>query len=294
MSGGSAARVAGRFELAYAPLEPGAGDLGEIAILPWDTDIFGFAVADYRPPAPAELARAVGRFRRAIPEWANAHAVELVGCRVPGDAAQGSTPLALSDFRLVEVQIRATLTPLVPSRLPPCRLTVRPAESLDAEPVARIAGTAFAFGRYHADPLFPRSLAHRRFRVWMERTLAAPTEGTWIGVVGPPGRPEGFVHAELASETADIRLIATDPAGAGLAGPELLLGALHAGAARGARRATAQLSAANCAALNLYASLGFRFHEPELVFHWSRPGSRHFAGAPAGAEREGTPWTAPR
>jgi ribosomal protein S18 acetylase RimI-like enzyme len=277
------AHAARRFDIAYAPLAPGVASLGEIAILPWDTEIFGFAVADYRPRASEDLSREVTRLRRAIPDWAAAHAAELIGCRVPADGAQGSTALALAGFRLVETQIRATLTHLSAARLPAGRLTVRPAERLDAEPIARLAESAFAFGRYHSDPLFPRSLANRRFRVWMERALAEPTEGTWIGVVGPPGRPEGFLHAELASEAADVRLVATDPDGSGLAGSELLLGVLHALAARGARRATAQLAAGNGAALNLYASLGFRFHGAELVFHWSRPESRHFAPIPDGA-----------
>jgi len=277
VSGRPAAHAAGRFDVAYAPLAPGVAGLGEIAILPWDSEIFGFAVADYRPRSADDLSREAPRLSQSIRDWAAEHAVELVACRLPADATQGSTALAVSGFRLVETQVRAMLTSLAAARLPPGRLTVRPVEPLDTEPVVRLAGSAFAFGRYHSDPLFPRSLANRRFRVWMERALAEPSEETWIGVIGPPGRPDGFLHAELASEVADVRLVATDPDGSGLAGPDLLLGALHALAARGARRATAQLAAANSAALNLYASLGFRFHGAEFVFHWSAPGSRHLA-----------------
>ncbi len=101
-------------------------------------------------------------------------------------------------------------------------------------------------------------------------------------MVGPPGRPAAFLHAETEASVADIRLAAADPEKASLGGPELVLGALHALASRGARRVTARLSAANSAAMNVYASLGFRFHDPSLVLHWIRPGAPHLAAPTAG------------
>jgi hypothetical protein len=74
---------------------------------------------------------------------------------------------------------------------------------------------------------------------------------------------------------ADIRLAAVDRKAAGIAGPELFLGALGELARRGISSVTAKISADNSGVWNIYASLGFRFHEPELVFHWHRPGSPH-------------------
>jgi len=55
----------------------------------------------------------------------------------------------------------------------------------------------------------------------------------------------------------------------------LFRGALRELASRGASQATARISATNTAVLNIYASLGFRFHEPELVFHWHAPTATH-------------------
>src|SRR5262249_50341045 len=105
--------------------------------------------------------------------------------------------------------------------------------------------------------------------------LTEPHPGTLILVVGPEGAPGGFLHAEIDKDMADIRLAAVERGAAGIAGPELFRGALHDLASRGAMQATARFSAANSAVLNIYASLGFRFDEPENVFHWHRPNAAH-------------------
>ena len=191
-------------------------------------------------------------------------------------------------FRFVELQIQATLPRLEPTALPENRLTVRLAETADAPRILALAGTAFGFGRYHADPRFPRELADARYRAWMERALADSRPETWVGVVGSPGEPAGFAHAELVGEVADLRLVAADLTRLGPIGTELVIGALRHLASRGARRATARLTPANTPALNVYASLGFRFHQPELVFHWHRPDAPHLAAAASSSRREGS------
>jgi hypothetical protein len=267
--------TARRFEANYFPIQEDLAELGQIAMLPWDTDIFGFPVADYRPGALGELADATGRLATRLERWANQESVELVGCRIPSEPAALGSFLESAGFRFVEFQLRATLPRLRVEELAPPRITVRPARDADREAVVQIAGSAFLLGRYHADPQFPRPLADRRYRVWIERALAEPTPGTLVEVVGQEGAARGFLHAELEKAAADIRLAAVDREAAGIAGPELYRGALRELASRGATQATARISAANTAVLNIYASLGFRFHEPELVFHWHAPMAKH-------------------
>lgn len=273
--------AAARFEAAYAPLQPERRELGEIAVLPWDREIFGFSVADYRPGPTATRTENASGLRSGLEAWSQSHDAELVGCRVPAESSGAVAALVEAGFRFIELQIRATLPRLDVRRLEPSRIAIRTPVAEDHAPIAEIAGRSFRFGRYLADPFFPAELAERRFRAWMERALAQPSLATWIGTMGPPGQPAGFVHVEREGELADIRLVAADPEKAGPAGPSLLAGALHALAAEGATRATAQLSAANAAALNMYASARFQFHQPEVVLHWSRPGAPHMR-PPAG------------
>ena len=263
------ARVA--FDSTAVPLESEAGRLGDVRLLPWDGETFGFAVADLRLDPAAAGSAGAAALSREIERWARREDVELVGCRVGAGDAASSGVLQAAGFRFVELQLRATRPPVGPAALERPRLTFRRAEDADRDRLRDIALRAFRFGRYHADPEFPDELASRRYRHWIERALDDPSPGTRVGVVGEPGAPAGFVHTELARETGDVRLFASDPGAALLAGPALLLGAVRDLVERGANRVTALISAANVAPLNLYASLGFRFHDPEAVFHWSRP-----------------------
>lgn len=253
------------------PLAADGTPFGEVRLLPWDTETFGFAVADLRLAPSATPALSGAALARELGAWSRLEDVELIGCRVPDGDTAPTRALQEAGFRFVELQLRATRPRLDTSDLERPRLTFRRAEAADRARLVEIATTAFRFGRYHADPDFPGELASRRFRHWIERALDDPSPQTRVGVVGEPGAPAGFVHTELEKGLGDVRLFASDPAAALLAGPALLNGALRDLAARGAGRVTAQISAANVAALNLYASLRFRFHDPEAVFHWSRP-----------------------
>lgn len=276
-----------RFEAEHRPLAAESPELGTVALLPWDAEIFGFRVGDYLPGPPRALVGRTEDLGAQLGAWAAREDAELVGCRVSARPAALGALIEEAGFRFIEVQLRATLPRLRAEDLRAPRLTVRTAEGADHPRIAEIAASAFVFGRYHADPRFPREAADRRYRVWIERACAAPSSGSWIGVVGPPGAPRGFLQAEISAgpgisgatedsvRTADIRLAAVDPESAGIAGPELFLGSLHELVRRGVSSVTARISAVNSAVWNIYASLGFRFHEPELVFHWHRPGSKH-------------------
>ena len=268
MSTTESALSADRFAVHYEPLAGDGRDSGRIALLRWDSDIFGFAVADYEPPRSELLPDRLGENLAA---WQEKNAVALVSCRVEAVDSERAETLSTAGFRFVELQLRATLPRLRGATLRAPRVTVRAPVPEDHAPLAEIAGTAFQFGRYHADPRFPRSLADRRYRIWVEGALADRSEETRIFVVGPPGDPVGFLHVAVQKRAADLRLAGVDTANAGIAGPELFLGALGQLAAEGVERVTARLSAANTSALNLYSSMSFRFHEPQFVLHRGEP-----------------------
>lgn len=272
VGGGGAADA---FSAGYEPLRAGRPQLGEACLLPLDSRIFRFGVADYRvapidagPPSPEEL-------RAELTGWARRHGVELIGCRVPASHVGRVEALQEAGFRFVELQLRATLPRLRAEALRPSRLTVRPGAPADTERIREIANSAFDFGRYHADARFPRALADLRYREWVGRALAEPSAGTRMIVVGPPERASGFLHAEVEGGRADIRLAAVAREQGGIAGPELFRGALRLLAEEGTGQATARVSAGNTPVLNVYAALGFRFHDPDIVLHWHAPESRH-------------------
>lgn len=267
---------ADRFAPRYEALDgEGAGHTGRIARLNWDSDIFGFGVADYEPPARAFEP---GQIAARLKSWQEKNGVHLVSCRADAANPFLADKLSTAGFRFVECQLRATLSRLRADSLRAPRLTVRSPCPEDRARLVEIAGTTFQFGRYHADPRFPRALANLRYRVWVEGALSDQPESARIFVIGSVGKPVGFLHVAIAERVADLRLAGVDTRDSGIAGPELFLGALRQLAAEGVERVTARLSAANTSALNLYASMSFRFHEAQLVLHRGDP--------PAAADRK--------
>jgi GNAT superfamily N-acetyltransferase len=131
----------------------------------------------------------------------------------------------------------------------------------DLPRLEEIAAVAFRYGRYHADPFFPRALADARYRQWV-RTAFESGDAILVS-------DSGFFHVVVRGTDLDLRLTAVDPSTDDpWAGADLLHAALRFGQSRGARRAVARLSSANTAVMNLYAASGFRFDHPSAVYHW--------------------------
>lgn len=262
------------FRLTYAPLDATVPELGRFAVVPWDSEYFGFKVAAYEPADPRQPPADSGRVAARLRDWMPAAGVELVSCSVPADAFGWIASLSAGGFSYVDLSLLAFARRL--SSLPAPRFSVRPAEEADLPELARIAGSSFRFGRYHADARFPRHLADERYRRWLHNAWAARSDTEHLLACGPAGRPTGFLHAVLRGDLADLRLAAVDPTqNNGIWGTAVFTGSLHYFASRGAKRAQARLSAGNIPVLNLYSSLGFTFLEPEAVYHLHAQTSRH-------------------
>jgi hypothetical protein len=238
------------------------------ALVPWDSEIFGFPVASYRTGAgePPSLALRV-QFR----DWAAAHAVAVCSCAIPADDLRWKRLLPAADFQVVDFALRVTCNRLQASALPRTRVELRPAVPRDYPAIEAIAAGAFAHGRYHADPRFPANLANRRYVQWMRNALSSEAGRDRVFVAGEPGQVKAFYHVSLEGESADLRLAAIAPALQNTMttlGFELYAAVLHLLGQSGIRRAYASVSAANTSVMNVFARLGFRFDRPELVYHW--------------------------
>ena len=254
------------FKANYTPLDSADPALGRCAVLPWDSDYFGFNVGSYIPGDPAGPPARRDRLAPALRGWMGRNQVELLSCSVPGDANRWLGWLGTEGFAFVDLSLLAFARRL--TALPPARVTVRLADDADLAALVDLAGRAFTFGRYHVDARFPRALADERYRHWMRNAMAARSETELVLVSGPSGAPTGFIHAVLRADVADLRLAAVDPGhNHGFLGAGLFVSALRMLVDRGARRAQARLSTANIPILNLYSSLGFSFHEAEAVYH---------------------------
>ena len=262
------------FQVNYETIVRGLPEFGQCAVLPWDSTFFGFKVGSYVPADSLLLPVQPKELATALRTWMELRQVELLSCSVPAKSFAWISWLGGAGFHFVDISLLALARRL--TSLPAARIEVRPATDEDLPALVEIAGTAFQFGRYHADARFPKAIADDRYRRWILNAMTGRSDREFVYVCGAKGLPKGFIHIVLEGTTADLRLAAVDAAqNGGILGPGMVIGALRHMMAHGARTAKARLSAGNTPVLNLYSSLDFAFQEAVAVFHLHAPASRH-------------------
>lgn len=256
----------------YRPLSANNPDLGRIAILPWDTEIFGFPVADLELGNTHSIAANLRTFLDQLVTWTSEYQVELVSCFIPANDAILRILFAKIGFVCVDTTLQATKTMDAPSRSVPLDF----AQADDLPELERIAETVFRFGRYHADGRFPRNLANHRYRIWVRNAFANLGPSSTIYVVRRSGRAVGFSHIEIENDNAHSMLTAVDPELQGSRiGKELLSMRNYDLARRKIHESYGRLSVRNSRMLNLYASFGYRFSLPLAIYHWHSTNAPH-------------------
>ncbi len=263
------------FEAQYQKLSNDHPEWGRVALLPWDMEIFEFPVADYQLGDCREIAHAIPGVTEALTRWAAANQVELIGCSVRATDMQAYTLLPVLGLTFIDYTLKIYTKSLHLAQLPHNKIPVRSALTEDRASVERIAESAFRAGRYHADPLFPRELVNRRYKQWLSNAYASLGPGNRLYVTGEPGAVTSFFHVTVEGEEAYITIIAVDPAHHGTPlGIELCAGTLRDLQASGVKRMSSKISALNSGVMNFVNYYGWRFGDPQVIFHW------HAANAP--------------
>lgn len=262
------------YELRFEDISPGNADFGRVCLVPWDAGLFGFAVASYRVGSPSLDDSVKAEFRDKLLSWLSANHIALCACSISATNLFWKQCLPELGFRFIDFGLRVSLANLQAASLPKSRVELRIAEQADWEEIEAIAATAFHHGRYHADPLFPKDLANLRYRQWIRNALGGQNAIDRVYVMGPPGQVRGFYHLTIEDKMSDLRLAAVRQELQGTAwGVELYLAALHLVKASGVQQVVTSISASNTGVMNIYAMCGFRFDQPDAVYHW-RPDTR--------------------
>ena len=262
------------FEKHHEPLANDPPGWGRIALLPWDTETFGFGVADYEIDTPERERLDPSSICAALETWVRAHDVKLVGTLVP---ASDSAALHFFDqigFRHIETTLTVQFNDIQNARYDaPREIPLAPAREPDLEDVLRISRDAFHHGRYHADARVPRDLADQRYQDWVRRTLL-PRNSQILLAARRDAEVCGFSIVEIEGDQGYLHLYAVDPSrtGAGI-GAGILAATLRYVQERGAGSMRSKISAANVASINIMARLGARFLDPRVLLHWHAPGS---------------------
>ncbi len=235
--------------------------------VPWDSDIFGFPVAQITEmqiaqPAHADLAPFM--------DWLEREHIRLASCRLTESRLDESMLLERFGFRFVEMVLHPHLADL---QAYPCThqgLRVELAEVADLTAIEEIAAHAFGYERFHADPRLDRAAADRRYRVWVRNSHVHPTQKLYkicegadlVAFFVTEDKPDGLCYWHLT---------AVSPAFHGRGyGKRVWREMLHFHRGEGRTQIGTTIAARNTPVLNLYASLNFRFLPPEMTLHWLR------------------------
>ncbi len=255
------------YQLDYEDLSPDSA-MGSVAVVPWDSTIFGFPVASFRP-GPGDFAPdEVDTFRYRFAAWMQGKNISLCSSTLAPTQSFWRQVLPQIGFEFVDLSLQAALS-LSRAKLPPARSQLRLALPEDHAAIEAIAAESFSHGRYHADPRFPKHLANRRYSQWVQNTLSNPSKIDRMYVLEEGGRVGGFYHVTLEQDVSDLRLaaVAPDLKGKGL-GVELYTATLHELRRQNIRRVVTSFSVLNYNVANLFSMLGFQFSSPGINYHW--------------------------
>lgn len=241
----------------------------DVFLVPWDTEIFGFPVAQIDRivvEAGADLADAM----RLLRSWLDDHRIHLASCRLDSLALRESMLLEAHGFRFVEMVYSPVLSPVVASSPPDDAFLIEPVAKEDLDQIEAIAGTAFATGRFKLDWRIDPSASDRRYRTWVrnsyadarQQVLKATLGGALVGFFIVEARPNGSVYWHLTA-------IAPASQGKGI-GKRLWAAMVRRHSDSGVSRIETTISAHNPPVMNIYAALGFRFGSPRMTLHWVR------------------------
>jgi ribosomal protein S18 acetylase RimI-like enzyme len=241
----------------------------ECSIVPWDSEVFGFTVAQVTSLGFTEGAQASGMLRQ-LEAWCADHDVRLVSCRLDHTQLRESMALEEVGFRFVEMVYEPHFD-LVDGMAAPARgILVEDAPQDDLASIEEIAYSAFTTGRFLLDWRLPPELSKRRYATWVRNSLAAPEQtllkaeldGDLVGFFIVERRADGSVYWHLTA-------IAPGWQGKGI-GMSVWQTMLIRHRAEGATAVDTTISGHNAPVINLYARLGFTFGLAKMTFHWLR------------------------
>jgi len=241
----------------------------ECSLVPWDTAIFEFPVAQIERFDLDEGAPVDGLLE-AFDGWCLEHGVRLVSARLDHRDLRQSMALEAHGFRFIETVYTPRLETLEGIEPPRHPLAVTDATLADLDALAAIGHDAFTTGRFLLDERLPPELSKRRYSTWVRTSFEAP--GQQVLKAEADGELVGFFIVERRSDRSvywHLTAVAPGWQGRGI-GLRLWRTMLHRHATEGTSFVETTISGHNLPAINLYARLGFSFAASQMTFHWLR------------------------
>jgi len=241
----------------------------ECVLVPWDSEIFEFPVAQISHFKLGQGAQATEMLHE-FDAWCAAHDVRFVSCRLDHSQLRESMALEGHGFRFVEMVHGPRLDTFEGIGVPLRAIQVAKASPGDLEAIEEIAYLAFTTGRFLIDWRLAPELSKRRYATWVRNSVDAPRHTVLKAEIGTDlvgffiveHRPDQSVYWHLTA-------IAPHWQGKGM-GMSLWQTMLIRHRTEGVPVVETTISGHNTPAINLYARLGFSFGSAQMTFHWLR------------------------
>lgn len=252
---------------------PFLGGEVEWFLVPWDSEILGFTVAQISKITIQQ--EATQQAAKMLSDYFRHQGVQLVSARLPVSDLQASMLLEMAGFRFVEVTCQPVFSGLSEwSAGEETGIEVIGVTQDSLPMVEDMASRVFRNERFYVDPRLNPQSSDQRYRYWVRSAFDHPRqylyamleEKTIIGFFVTEDQPPGQVYWHLTA-------IAPEYQGCGY-GRRVWKKMMQFHQQAGQTSITTTIVTRNIPVLNLYASLGFRFTQPEMGFHW-------WAGDPA-------------
>jgi len=228
--------------------------------LAWDTEFFGFRVARVIGDTLTTAKAA------AIDRWCLQQGIRCLYFFSRPDDPETSAVAESHTYHLVDVRI--TFHCPHPSSSGQSADVVRSASASDIEQLLALARANSGDSRFSFDVRFPKDAGARLHERWIENNWRE--EMSAIFVVGPPGRPLGYISCEtsLGQTFGRIGLLGVAPeARNGGVGMALVRHALGWFARQGCEQVKVVTQARNVVAQRLYQRAGFLTDQVRLCYH---------------------------
>jgi hypothetical protein len=259
------------FELEYEPLIISESlKPWKIAVIPWDTETFGFGVSVLDPCGfDVNNEELPSLIKKALEMYVLHKRVKLVTTTIPAAQEKLGFLLQQAGFYFVDQALDIQYDcPAESAFLSPERFSLIPALPQDTDLLTQIAGYSFQHGRYHQDSRIPLILANRRYSDWVRRCFS-PSNPQQIMKAVFENDICGFSIVECRGKSGYLHLHAIDSKWQGQKlGKAMIVESIRYLYRLGTQRVGTRISASNIKTMNMHSALRGRFVSSDRLYHW--------------------------
>jgi len=255
-----------RFEVEKKTFDS-AGNTIQYGLIPWDSEIFGFNVAEIFNVELSNL-ETTGAFFSEFEKQVKMLGVRLLVAKVSAYERHIFYEFQRSGYIFIEETINPYIVNLQKSDVNYAKyskITLKNATEVELPAIREIASTTFEYDRFHLDFNLDANLANKRYSVWIDNSYRSNDDVLYAEL---NGNVAGFSIVRIDGQSASLPLIGIANPHKGTAiGLFFYMATCNRLKELGVKAVSTTISLNNINVLNIYSRCGFSFKDPVFVLH---------------------------